>query len=35
MDGIQEAAQGGVIAGYPVIDFKVTYRRLISRCGFL
>ena len=24
MDGIQEAAQGGVIAGYPVIDFKVT-----------
>jgi len=24
MDGIQEAANGGVIAGYPVIDFKVT-----------
>ena len=24
MDGIKEAAQGGVIAGYPVIDFKVT-----------
>lgn len=24
LDGIKEAAQGGVIAGYPVIDFKVT-----------
>ena len=24
MDGIKEAAQGGVIAGYPVIDFKVS-----------
>ena len=24
LDGIKEAAQGGVIAGYPVIDFKVS-----------
>jgi len=24
MDGIKEAAQGGVIAGFPVIDFKVS-----------
>jgi elongation factor G len=24
MDGIKEAALGGVVAGYPVIDFKVT-----------
>ena len=24
LDGIREASQGGVIAGYPVIDFKVT-----------
>lgn len=24
MDGIKEAAQGGVVAGYPVIDFKVS-----------
>ena len=24
LDGIKEAAQGGVVAGYPVIDFKVS-----------